>query len=154
MSHGWFWRLLVPLGSIFSAVGDFLNGIGGIVKCLKARLKALQRFWTPLGGYSKAIGRSSAFRLENERGLCRSKRNPKRRFSYLGAKCFPKRNPGGSHTGSRRRFKLKLRISQNFKDGSHNSLIVEISRVLLEVKNNTQLRPGRSIDADNAKEAY
>ena len=83
----------------------------------------LERFLEPLGASWKALGPK---KTPLDRLLAAPRGFPREVSAILRAKRLPKRSPGGSKIGSRRRLELKTAKSQNFEDVSWNSLIFKV----------------------------
>jgi len=82
------------------------SGIGGL----------LERSWTALGPTKSPL----------DGLLTTPRRIPREVSAILEAKRLPKRSPGESQIGSRRRLELKTAKSQNFEDVSQKSFIFEV----------------------------
>ena len=101
------WGFLEASWTLLGQPGGILGALGA---ALEASWPLLGRSWRPLGRSGVCLGRSWD-------GLKR----------ILRAKRLPKRSPGGSKTGSRKRLELKRAKSQNFEDVLRNSLIFKVS---------------------------
>ena len=100
------WRVLEASWALLGRSGGILGALGAV---LEASWALLGRSWRPLGRSWACLGRS----WDGLGGILRAKR-------------LPKRSPGGSQIGSRRRLELKRAKSQNFEDVSRNSLIFKV----------------------------
>ena len=111
-------RRLGPILEPLQLLEASWSGLGGL----------LERSWTALGLEKSALERL----LAAPRGI------PREVSAILKAKRLPKRSPGGSQIGSRRRLQLKRAKSQNLEDVSRNSLIFKVPGPPFGSKNGTK----------------
>ena len=96
---------------------------GGVLECHGL----LEASWSRLGGLLERSWMALGPKESPLDRLFAAPRGISRQFSaILTAKKVPKRSPGGSKIGSRRRLELKRAKSQNFEDVSRNSLISKV----------------------------
>ena len=90
------------------SLGPFLERLGLMDASWSGLGDLLERSWTALGPKKSPLDRL----LAAPRGF------PREFSAILKAKRLPKRSPGGSKIGSRRRLEPKKKKSQNFEDVS------------------------------------
>ena len=97
-------------------LGPFLERLGLMDASWSGLGDLLERSWTALGPKKSPLDRL----LAAPRGF------PREVSAILRAKWLPKRSPGGSKIGSRRRLELKTAKSRKIEDVSQNSLIFKV----------------------------
>ena len=126
--------------------GESQIGPGGLLEGSWRSLGALKKAWSAKGGLPGAYGALleaswvalGAEKRSLERLLAAPRGIPREVSAILRAKRLPKRSPGGSQIGSRRRLQLKRAKSQNLEDVSRNSLIFKVPGPPFGSKNGTK----------------